>query len=528
MLTLPRLHTGNPASARPSSGAGRTAAATLSNGFLPQSPLLHAAPTGVGVWDLESAGPVWRPTPTEAARDRPPACDQLLLVRLHSEPVTILALAAPPGEETPAMLLDAAWAYAADAIRLHARRHGCMPVPADGEDLRRALARAAGGCAASVPPRPPGHATAIVCTTGRAATLARCLESLAGMDCEDFDVVVVDNRPPLPASPSPRDRDRAPAPDRQPPSATHALVERLAAGGMRVRYVPEPRPGLAFARNAGVAAAPEAAFVAFVDDDVVADARWLGWLLAPFVDDDADAVTGLVMPLSLRHPAQKRFEQYAGFGKGVRRRVYGLHDPRMRARFLYPYFGGIFGSGNSMAFRRDALLAVGGFDPALGAGTPTGGGEDLAAFTEVLLRGGQIVYEPRALCWHEHRPEEAALQAQVRAYGIGLTAVFWRFLWRDRRFLLAGARSLPLTLRLARRRRRQRTQAVVPPELIHLEARARWLGPWRYLASRHRARRIGFAPGTAQRGRPPARHPDRPPARPPDRRPVRRRAPARP
>ena len=51
-----------------------------------------------------------------------------------------------------------------------------------------------------------------------------------------------------------------------------------------------------------------------------------------------------------------------------------------------------------MAFRRDVLLAVGGFDPALGAGTPTGGGEDIAAFTDVMLGGGRLVYEPRSVC----------------------------------------------------------------------------------------------------------------------------------
>lgn len=495
MLKLPRLGVRNPSTAV-SDRDGDPRDEGLSNGFLPRAPLLHDAPTAVGVWEIGSGAGIQRPpSPGRAAVSAEAARDQLLLVRLHGEPVSILTLEAPPGAETAATLARAVWAHAGAAIGDHARRHGCMPVPAEAGDLERALVPTAAACAGALPRRPDGQAAVILCTTGNGALLERCLGALSATRCQDFEVVVVDNRPSRPE--------------------TRALVlEHARSGRMRVRYVSEPRPGLSFARNAGVAASPHAAYVAFVDDDVVVDEGWLSWLLEPFCERRVHAVTGLVLPLSLQSPVQKRFEAYAGFGKGIRRLTYELDDPHLRSRFLYPYFGGMFGSGNSMAFRRNALLAVGGFDLALGAGTPTGGGEDLAALTDIVLAAGAVVYQPRSICWHEHRLEQAELEAQVRGYGIGLTALFWRYLWRDRRFLIAVARCLPLTLRLALRRRHQRGEASVPSDLIRLEARARWLGPWRYVASRRRAARLAqrggagdetvISGGRERRGRDPA------------------------
>jgi hypothetical protein len=143
-----------------------------------------------------------------------------------------------------------------------------------------------------------------------------------------------------------------------------------------------------------------------------------------------------------------------------------------------------------MAFRHDALGAVGGFDPALGAGTPTGGGEDLAAFTDVILRGGRLAYEPRSVCWHEHRVDEDGLSNQVRNYGIGLTAVFWRYLWRDWRFTATVVRSVPMVMRLLKSRSDDRQVDRLPGDLAKLESRGRLVGPWRYAISRSNARRF--------------------------------------
>lgn len=440
--------------------ADAQATAQRSNGFLPLAPLKHREPTALGLWDMEAGGPLIRRSGDglpQAARD------QVVLARLHGQPLALLHL--PPGEPSRAGLVAAAWDGARQEILDHVRAHGCMPVPSSAAELGEVLVDGTGGSGAPLAPRPPGRAAVIVCTVGHEAVLKRTLESLLALDCDDFEIIVVDNRP-------------------SHPGARRALEGFDPEGP--IRYVAEERRGLAAARNAGLAAAAGAEYVAFTDDDVVVDRHWLTWLLAPFTSPEVEATTGLVLPLSLNSAAEKRFELYAGFGKGLRTERYDLTEHRADDRFLYPYWGGMFGSGNSMAFRRDALLAVGGFDAALGAGTPTGGGEDLAAFTDVILAGGQLVYEPRSLCWHEHRGDEQALRAQVRNYGVGLTAVFTRYLFRDRHFITTALRSLPAIARLAKSRNDDRELERLPADLGRIELRGRALGPWRYLLSRSR------------------------------------------
>ncbi len=435
-----------------------------SKGFLPLAPLLHSDPTSVGVCDLDGSLGI-RHIVAGAAQG---ARDQLVLARLHEQPVAIVHLAEPPANHDRDSLITTVWREAEQRIVQHAKTCGCMPTPHNAAEFRAALDADDGRCAGRIPPRPEGKAAVILCTIGRDRVLERSLETLSQMSCEDFEIVVVDNRPSV--------------------RGTRAIVERFASEGL-VRYVTEPRPGLAVARNTGVACATDAAYVAFADDDEVVDRHWLSWLLAPFVDSRVDAVTGLVMPLSLQSGTEKRFERYAGFGKGVDREVYDMAQHRASDRFLYPYWGGMFGSGNSMAFRRGALLAVGGFDAALGAGTPTGGGEDIAAFSDVVLAGGRLVYEPRSICWHEHRGDEASLRTQVRNYGVGLTAVFWRYFVGDWRFTTTLLRSLSKIVQLTRSRQQDRQADTLPTDLARLELRGRLLGPWLYMASSRQSKR---------------------------------------
>ncbi len=277
---------------------------------------------------------------------------------------------------------------------------------------------------------------------------------------------------------------------------TLALVSKMALNDGRIRYVAEPREGLSVARNRGLAEATAAEFVAFTDDDAVVDAGWLYWLLAPFADKSVTVTTGMVLPLELETIAQKRFEQYAGFSKGTDRRSYDVAAGRADDRLLYPYWGGMFGSGNNMAFRRRDLIMAGGFDTTLGAGSPTGGGEDIAAFSDAILRGGRLVYEPRSLCWHEHRRDEDALRKQLFNYGAGFTASLCRAAWRDPRFLWSAARAIPTVIRLLYRRRHAGSAAGdgrLPAELSRLEHSGMLRGPVLYAKSVRRVSRLGLS-----------------------------------
>jgi len=316
----------------------------------------------------------------------------LVLVRLHGVPVGTLR-AAEGQVASVAALAATARAQLGRELSGALTEAGLPPTLADQAPL--------------VPPTPPAALPAdlpsvavVVCTLRRPQALRRALQSLAAVPAPDFEVVVVDN-----AGGDPATRD---------------VVEAAGFGAGRIRLVQEPRRGLSRARNAGLAAVT-ADVVAFTDDDVVVDPGWVGALAVHFRDAPVHGVTGLTLPVELETPAQVWFEEFGGFSRGFKRQRYD--PPALRTSTLYPYTPGRFGSGANMAFRRTALLAAGGFDVALGAGTPARGGEDLDMFLTVLLAGGTLVYEPAALAWHQHRREHDELVRQVRDYGTGLTAM---------------------------------------------------------------------------------------------------------
>lgn len=272
----------------------------------------------------------------------------------------------------------------------------------EGADPARVLAGLARELPRGAPPEPlpaPPAASVVVATRERADQLARALDSLLAQDHPDFEIVVVDNAPST--------------------GETRELVERKY--GERVRYVCEPVPGLAVAHNRGLAAVRNEV-VAFTDDDVVADPRWLTELTAPFADDPRlGCATGLILPARLRTPAQVLLESHGGFAKGFVPRTYDPEHPPADEP-LFPFTAGRFGSGASMAFRTAVLRAAGGFDPATGAGTPARGGDDLYGFVRVLAQGQRLRYTPRALVWHHHRETWRDLETQAYGYGAGLTA----------------------------------------------------------------------------------------------------------
>jgi GT2 family glycosyltransferase len=275
------------------------------------------------------------------------------------------------------------------------------------------------------PPAETPFVSVIVATRDRPASLAVCLDSLLGQDYPSFDIVVVDNAPST--------------------HETAALISGQYAATGRVRYVREDRAGLGQAHNRGLAEVT-APIAAFTDDDVRVDSRWLSALAANFAADPGiGCVTGLILPAQLDTRAQYWTERHGGFGKGFERKIYDLQDHRPAGR-LFPYTAGQFGSGANMAFRTEALKRIGGFDPALGAGTLARGGDDLAAFFKVVQGGYRLVYEPEALLWHHHRREEAGMRRQAFSYGMGLGAYLTKIVVDRPRTLLDLAMALPAGL----------------------------------------------------------------------------------
>lgn len=395
----------------------------------------------------------------------------LSLVRLHSYALGIVDIDIG-GSGLPAGAHAAEiWSTLDGAINAHLAADGLAPLsalPLDGI-TRRGIPACIETRARVV--RDPLTITVVIATRERPDTLAECLSSVLASDYSDFDVIVVDNAPSS--------------------TATRELVETRYRDAP-VRYVREDIPGLATAHNRGLADVT-ARVVAFTDDDVIVDSSWLSHVAAAFATrGDVGCVTGMILPYELETPAQGWLEQYGGYSKGFRRMIFDVENNKS-ATVLYPYAAGTFGSGANMSFRTATLRELGGFDPAMGAGAPAPGGDDLAAFFDVIAAGYAIVYEPSALVWHRHRRGYRALQNQAFTYGVGLTAYLTKIVIdrpsRARTLLARLAPGLAHGLSPSSPKNLGK-RADYPAELTWRERYGMLVGPFAYARGRWQRRRL--------------------------------------
>lgn len=313
----------------------------------------------------------------------------------------------------------------------------------------------------------------LIATRDRPDSLARALRSVLALCYLNFEVVVVDNAP---------NGDQTPV----------MLADQFACEP-RIRYVRERRPGLARAHNAGLRAI-DAPIVAITDDDVLVDSDWLDHITTAFATSpDVVCVTGMIVAAELVTPAQHWVEEHLGFDKGNQRRAFDLGANRPPDP-LFPYTAGSLGSGANMSFRTSFLREIGGFDPALGAGSKARGGDDLAAFYEAMMRGYRLVYEPAAVVRHYHHRTYEQLHRQVRGYGVGLGAFLTKaVLERPRTVATLAVRSAPALRHLRRMRRAAPAKFSVSfdkrfERLPRIERLYTLAGPWAYLQARRQVR----------------------------------------
>lgn len=447
-----------------------------------QRPSGTFAPAAVAPVDLEQLDDDIEVGVTEAGT---PYEALFALIRLHGQPLGTVEVPVVDGRVSARALRDATFAELGRSLDAHLLARGASLL--DRAALDDLHARRNGHPPElDVTDAPP--VSVIIPTAGRPERIDKCVESLLASNYPHFEVLFVDNAPDKPG--------------------TREAVARWSARDPRVRYVPEPLPGSSVARNRGIR---EARFdlLAFTDDDVAVDPDWLGWIVQPLREDETTGVAcGLVMPARLDTPEQRWFEEFSGFGKGFERRAFDLTANRADERMLYPYWGGVFGSGNSMAFRRDVLLRIGGFDPALGAGSLARAGADIESFSHAILTGSRLVYEPRAVCWHDHRAHDAAVRKQTLSYGVGFTAILTKWLLRDPRLapkILATALSSLRATLAARRPAAAAADSKMPHELerlgkqlsmsqargtLQLQLRGYAMGPFLYARSVVWARRL--------------------------------------
>ena len=316
------------------------------------------------------------------------------------------------------------------------------------------------------------HITVLIATRDRPDSLERALRSVLASDYPSFDVIVVDNA-------------------EQGEQTPHMLTRKF-AGDDTIQYVREPRTGLARAHNAGLKVV-HSPIVAITDDDVIVDRSWLRHVADAFASSpEVMCVTGMIRAAELVTEAQVWVEEHLGFSKGDTRRSFdlGLNRPSDR---LFPFTAGQLGSGANMSFRTAFLREIGGFDPALGAGSTAKGGDDLAAFYEVIVRGHRLVYEPAAVVYHHHHRTFEQLDRQVRGYGVGLGAFLTKVaLERPASIAAMAARCAP-ALRHIRSMRTPRTTGPTVGDarfskLQRVERFSALAGPWAYIRSRRMVR----------------------------------------
>ncbi|MFO7689513.1 MAG: glycosyltransferase [Cryobacterium sp.] len=318
-------------------------------------------------------------------------------------------------------------------VRAGPRIRGFIELPVtDGHVGFRSLRAHMDALPAALPPADAislPQFTIVICTRDRAQRLRGALTSVLKLDYPDFDVVIVDNA-----------------------AASTETIDMVARefASQRIRVVSEPTAGLSYARNTGLRYA-SGTFVAYTDDDVVVDPHWLRGLASGFARGDrVDCVCGLVPSGELRSEVQAFFDARESWSRNLVAREYSLADPPKNLP-MFPFSVGEFGTGANFALRRTSALMMGGFDTAFGAGSPTGGGEDLDLFTRVLCGGAVLVVEPDAVVWHRHRSDLAALRVQARGYGIGLGAWLTKIALNPRTLTMAVRRSPGALLRLPKK-----------------------------------------------------------------------------
>jgi GT2 family glycosyltransferase len=209
----------------------------------------------------------------------------------------------------------------------------------------------------------------VVCTYNGGRTLEQCLRSLLSLDYPDYEVIVVDDGST---------------------DGTRAILSRFPA----VRAIHQPNRGLSAARNVGLREAT-GSVVAYTDSDCFADPDWLSLLVHQLQHSGAAAVGGPNLT-----PEDGWLAACVAAAPGQPTHV--LESDQVAEHV----------PGCNMAFRREALLAVNGFDSVYRKA-----GDDVDICWRLQQAGMWITFAPGAFVWHHRRQGPRSYLRQQRGYG---------------------------------------------------------------------------------------------------------------
>jgi glycosyltransferase involved in cell wall biosynthesis len=218
--------------------------------------------------------------------------------------------------------------------------------------------------------------SAIICTHNRDRYLGLAIDSLLQQDCDQFEILVIDNAST---------------------DTTQSVVEARLSDP-RVRYIYESTLGLSAARNRGAQEA-KAEILAYLDDDAIATPTWLSHLVKAYEQDDRLAIAGgkvnLIWTDGITAP------NWLSEGLAGNLGAYDLGE-----KLVYIEQPGLTPRGLNYSLRRTFLDQVGGFDLQLGrVGKNLLSNEELHMTELALDRSWRVAYLPEALVGHHVAPE---------------------------------------------------------------------------------------------------------------------------
>jgi len=219
----------------------------------------------------------------------------------------------------------------------------------------------------------------VVSTLNGAATIRDTLVGLEQLDYPDYEVIVVND------------------------GSTDATPQ--IASEYQVRLITTKNQGLSAARNVGTQAAT-GEIVAFIDDDAYPEIHWLRFLALAFMEGKYVGVGGP----NLAPPND-------GWVADAVANAPGGPNPVLLSDTVAEHIPGC-----NMAFRKDALEAIGGFDRVFRTA-----GDDVDVCWRLRDRGGLIGYSSAAVVWHHRRKSVRKFWRQQVGYGKAEALLEWKW-----------------------------------------------------------------------------------------------------
>ncbi|RZL71916.1 MAG: glycosyltransferase, partial [Sphingomonas sp.] len=203
-------------------------------------------------------------------------------------------------------------------------------------------------------------------------------------------------------------------------STPQRLTEWRSRQTFPVHLVHEPHPGLARARNTGLAHCA-GRIIAMTDDDCVLHQDYFAAVCAAFERASGPAIIG--GRILLGNPADLPV-------------TIKLEDHPMVAPSRG--FPGGFIMGANLAFTSDVLRLTGRFDERFGAGAPFISAEDTDFLFRAAGLGVAVLYDPLMVVDHHHGRRDIEDETRLLAgYSFGDGALYAKYLVSDRRALRA-------------------------------------------------------------------------------------------